>query len=49
MDEFLEQGIRSGGWEGLGGTSSSRSAVEEAAVLRTHLGRIMDAVSPTMI
>jgi hypothetical protein len=43
VDEFLEQGIRSGGWEGRGGTSSSRSTVEEAAVLRAHLGRIMDA------
>jgi hypothetical protein len=42
VDEFLEQGIRSGAWEGLGGTSSNHTAIEEASILRAHLGRIMD-------
>jgi hypothetical protein len=43
VNEFLEQGIRSGAWEGLGGTSSNHTAVEEATILRSHLGRILDA------
>jgi hypothetical protein len=46
VDEFLEQGIRSGAWEGLNGTSSNHSAIEEAAILRAQLGRIIDVTSP---
>ena len=44
VDEFLEQGICSGAWKGLGGRSSNRSAIEEATVLRAHLGKLLDAV-----
>ena len=40
VDEFLKQGIRSGAWEGLGGTSSNHTAIEEATILRSHLARI---------
>ena len=42
VDEFLEQGIRSGAWEGLSGTSSNHTAVEEASILRAHVSDVMD-------
>ena len=45
VDEFLEQGIRSGAWEGLGGTSNTHTAVEEATILRSHLSRVMAEVT----
>jgi hypothetical protein len=46
VDEFLEQGICSGAWEGLGGTGSNRSAIEEATILRAHLGKLLQGYIP---
>ncbi len=46
VDEFLEQGIRSGAWDGLGGTSWNHTAIEEATILRAHLGRLLEGYIP---
>ena len=45
VDEFLEQGIRSGAWEGLGGTGWNSTAIQEATVLRAHLQPVIDHCS----
>jgi hypothetical protein len=37
LDEFLEQGIKSGAFAELGGTGWNRTAEQEAFVLRAHL------------
>ena len=37
LDEFLDQGIRSGAFAGLGGTGPDTTAEQEATVLRAHL------------
>jgi hypothetical protein len=37
LDEFLEQGIKSGAFAELGGTGWNRTAEQEAAILRSHL------------
>jgi len=38
LDEFLEQGIKSGAFAELGGTGWNRTAEHEAATRREHLG-----------
>jgi hypothetical protein len=37
---------RCGAWDGLGGTSSNHNAVEEATILRAHLGELLQGYIP---
>lgn len=39
LDEFLEQGVKSGAFTNLGGTGWNTTAEQEATILRAHLSR----------